>query len=482
MYDSLMEKHKQNESSFDIWQHLPESKLELIGGRLIAGNSRAGSRYLLWSILTLLGPHAALAVAPTDLWWKALGSTFRAPASLATPRAWEAWAAQIPHSPRLEPVGQSWSRKHHDAWSLLMCELHQALREDGHNIVGRSIQRFALQLGDDVLMPDLQCFRRDRQHRLHTYYFDGPADLVIEVMLPGAEQADRDTKRQLYAAGNVPEYWIVDPQARRLQFLRLADGGYEEHLPDADGRYRSTGMSGLVCDVAGLMACLDNQDKHHNLQTRIFTVEPATTAAGSATRSVDREDWSWEWREFVPPVGLQREAISFEQFIDWCPEAKFELSDGKPLIGCWDGTRKVLGMLLCTFGLEEAVTLLDPREWVAALLAEQGDRYNEEPRRDAWWNTARQAAEMLRERFGAERIAVIGDMLRPEPLHFWSEITFVVWGLQLNQPELYQMLDELPGGRHIQLRDAASASSRQQAALESESILLWAAKTVRSTS
>ena len=50
-------------------QHLgesAESKLELIDGRLIAGNSLAGSRYLLWAILQLLGPRAALALAPLD--------------------------------------------------------------------------------------------------------------------------------------------------------------------------------------------------------------------------------------------------------------------------------------------------------------------------------------------------------------------------------------------------------------------------------
>jgi hypothetical protein len=35
------------------------------------------------------------------------------------------------------------------------------------------------------------------------------------------------------------------------------------------------------------------------------------------------------------------------------------------------------------------------------------------------------AAALLRERFGAQRVAVIGDLVRPEPLGFWSELTLV---------------------------------------------------------
>src|SRR5213078_5254386 len=78
-----------------IWNDLPESKLELIDGRLIAGNSLAGSHYLLWAILELLGPRAALALAPLDQWWSALATAFQAPPLLASPEAWERWAAGI---------------------------------------------------------------------------------------------------------------------------------------------------------------------------------------------------------------------------------------------------------------------------------------------------------------------------------------------------------------------------------------------------
>ena len=45
----------------------PEPKLELIDGQLIIGNSLAGSRYMLWELVSGWGADAALALAPLDL-------------------------------------------------------------------------------------------------------------------------------------------------------------------------------------------------------------------------------------------------------------------------------------------------------------------------------------------------------------------------------------------------------------------------------
>jgi hypothetical protein len=146
----------------NIWENLPESKLEVIDGRLIAGNSLGGSRYLLWAILQLLGPRAALALAPLDQWWSAVASAFQAPPLLASPQAWERWAAGVAHTPQITPAGPHFSWEHHDTYSQLMLELSLALREpDG---IGLSIQRFVMRLGEDGYQPDLQCFRRAGSH------------------------------------------------------------------------------------------------------------------------------------------------------------------------------------------------------------------------------------------------------------------------------------------------------------------------------
>jgi len=451
-----------------IWDDLPESKLELIDGRLIVGNSLASSRYLLWAILRLLGPRAALALAPLDRWWSALASAFQAPPILASTQAWERWAAVVEHTPNIAPAGPHFSWEHHEAFSQLMVGLSLAMREDDG--IGLSIQRFVMRLGDDAYMPDLQCFRRDRLHHLQTYCFDGPADLVIEVTLPGAETHDTMLKRRRYAAGGVPEYWIVDPASRTWTFLQLVGDGYEAQSLDTDGRYRLISMPGLACDPARLWSSLDRSTPRRGLDAGIFIVEPERVAIGPGTKPNDDETWTWDRRALTLPIDMHPTPITFEQYLAWCPEAKFELMDGKPQIGGWEGTRNALGLLLMTFGLTEVVTLLHPREWVAALLAEEQAQLNDAGRRDVWWSVARRAAALLPERFGVSRVAAIGDLLRAEPISYWSELTLVVWDLPKDEHGIYSALDALGSEPRIEVRRAEDASPRQRAALSREAV------------
>ena len=54
--------------------------------------------------------------------------------------------------------------------------------------------------------------------------------LVVEVVSPGSDNEKRDYrhKRSEYAARKIPEYWIVDPEAKRVTLLTLVEGFYEE--------------------------------------------------------------------------------------------------------------------------------------------------------------------------------------------------------------------------------------------------------------
>jgi hypothetical protein len=46
-----------------------------------------------------------------------------------------------------------------------------------------------------------------------------------------------------------------------------------------------------------------------------------------------------------------------------------------------------------------------------------------------WWKRTQQAAQIMREHFGIERIGIIGDLVRPEPLSIWSNVVLVTWGM-----------------------------------------------------
>jgi Uma2 family endonuclease len=63
------------------------------------------------------------------------------------------------------------------------------------------------------------------------------ADLVMEVVSEGEENRQRDleTKRLEYAAAGIAEYWIVDPQDRRITVLVLEGQTYREHGVFAPG-------------------------------------------------------------------------------------------------------------------------------------------------------------------------------------------------------------------------------------------------------
>ncbi len=57
------------------------------------------------------------------------------------------------------------------------------------------------------------------------------ADLVMEVVSEDdkSHQRDHDTKPADYALGGIPEYWIVDPQEKRITVLTLVGEQYATH-------------------------------------------------------------------------------------------------------------------------------------------------------------------------------------------------------------------------------------------------------------
>jgi len=52
-------------------------------------------------------------------------------------------------------------------------------------------------------------------------------------------------------------------------------------------------------------------------------------------------------------------------------------------------------------------------------------------RRERAWERARQAATLLKQNFGAERVAVFGSLLRPDCFNRWSDVDIAAWGINL---------------------------------------------------
>ena len=77
--------------------------------------------------------------------------------------------------------------------------------------------------------PDLVFFRPGRLTDPHRQ--PQGADLAMEVVSPEEEDRQRDLtiKREEYARAGILEYWIVDPQERRISVLSLDGQAYRVH-------------------------------------------------------------------------------------------------------------------------------------------------------------------------------------------------------------------------------------------------------------
>lgn len=81
--------------------------------------------------------------------------------------------------------------------------------------------------------------------------------LAVEVLSPGTARHDRFTKRALYQARGVPEYWIVDPNTRMVERWRPGDERPElladtlEWQPDAARPLLSIDLPRYFAEVLG---------------------------------------------------------------------------------------------------------------------------------------------------------------------------------------------------------------------------------------
>lgn len=84
-----------------------------------------------------------------------------------------------------------------------------------------------LHLGDDVLVPDIAGWRRERMPELpDVAFFTLAPDWLCEVLSPSTRTYDVTDKRSIYHRERVRHLWLLDPEAATLEVQRWADGGY----------------------------------------------------------------------------------------------------------------------------------------------------------------------------------------------------------------------------------------------------------------
>ena len=75
-----------------------------------------------------------------------------------------------------------------------------------------------------VLQPDILFVSRERVPVVVQERIEGAPDLTVEILSPNTVERDRRRKLAVYSLFGVREYWIVDPEAQRIE-LYVREGG-----------------------------------------------------------------------------------------------------------------------------------------------------------------------------------------------------------------------------------------------------------------
>jgi Uma2 family endonuclease len=84
-----------------------------------------------------------------------------------------------------------------------------------------------LHFGEDVLVPDLAGWRRDRLPQIpDTAAISLAPDWICEVISPSTERIDRVRKLPIYAREGVQYAWLINPQTKTLEVFRRAESAW----------------------------------------------------------------------------------------------------------------------------------------------------------------------------------------------------------------------------------------------------------------
>ncbi len=82
-------------------------------------------------------------------------------------------------------------------------------------------------IGDDVVVPDIAGWRRERLQKItDAAFIDLAPDFACEILSPATRRFDLGEKRDRYLSAGVGYLWIVDPDARTLEAFAATERGW----------------------------------------------------------------------------------------------------------------------------------------------------------------------------------------------------------------------------------------------------------------
>lgn len=93
-----------------------------------------------------------------------------------------------------------------------------------------------LHLSNDILVPDLAGWRRERMPQLpDVAWFATRPDWVCEVLSPSTGWLDRGRKLDKYLQAGIPWAWLVDPALKVVEVFKASESGWLRHTVESDG-------------------------------------------------------------------------------------------------------------------------------------------------------------------------------------------------------------------------------------------------------
>ncbi len=113
-----------------------------------------------------------------------------------------------------------------------------------------------LHLAEDVVVPDLAGWRRERMPVIGTQaFFELPPDWVCEFLSRSTAVYDRSEKLPIYARAGIKHVWLVNALTRTLEIMRLHEGQWLlVGIHRGDLRIRAEPFDAIELDLSVLWA------------------------------------------------------------------------------------------------------------------------------------------------------------------------------------------------------------------------------------
>ena len=139
-------------------------------------------------------------------------------------------------------------RRHWRVSTNLASLLNSFVRKDDLGEVGSEKVMIALTRND--YEPDIVFFSKEKASTFTDDQMLFPApDFVVEILSPSTEKYDRNEKFVDYAAHQVAEYWIIDPEQQTVEQYINSDGKFELFQKLHQGSIESKAITGFTISL-----------------------------------------------------------------------------------------------------------------------------------------------------------------------------------------------------------------------------------------